>query len=125
MTVWQHHGSVTFHTKDFKPKGELSLFANRSLLHDEILDSKKLSLSLQEYPWLHDEFKLKDEFTRKVLENFPYARRGYIFQNPQLRTFFESQPWYMPDSDYKNHSLTDREKEWLNNLSKIQTQSLK
>lgn len=28
MTVWQQKGSITFHAKNFKPQGELSLFAN-------------------------------------------------------------------------------------------------
>ncbi len=119
LTVCQHHGSVTFHTKNFKPKGELSLFANRTLIRDEILDSKSLKLSLQDYPWLHEELTLKDEFTRKTLENFPYARRGYLFQNKELKAFYESQPWYMPDPNYKNPILTDEEKEWLQELKKL------
>lgn len=116
MTVWQQHGSVTFHAKNFKPKGELSLFANRFLIREEILDAKSLKLSLQEYPWLHDELTLKDEFTRKALENLPYARRGYVFQNKELKAFYESQPWYMPDPDYKHPILSESEKEWLQKL---------
>ncbi len=116
MTVWQHHGSVTFHAKNFKPKGELSLFANRFLIREEILDAKSLKLSLQEYPWLHDELTLKDEFTRKALENLPYARRGYVFQNKELKAFYESQPWHMPDPDYKHPTLSESEKEWLQKL---------
>lgn len=113
MTVWQHQGSVTFHAKNFRPQGELDLFANRFIPDYEILDSKTLKISLQEYPWLHDEMELKDEFTRKVLENLPYARRGYVFKNKQLKAFYEKQPWYMPDPDYKHHSLTEEEKTWL------------
>jgi len=124
MTVWQQHGSVTFHAKNFKPKGELSLFANLFSLRDgeklgtevEILDAKSLKLSLQGYPWLHDELTLKDEFTRKALENLPYARRGYVFQNKELKAFYESQPWHMPDPDYKHPTLSESEKEWLQKL---------
>ena len=122
MTVWQQHGSVTFHAKNFKPKGELSLFANRFLFRDEILDSKSLKLSLQEYPWLHDELTLKDEFTRKALENLPYARRGYVFQNKELKAFYESQPWHMPDPDYKHPTLSEREKEWLQKLRELKVE---
>jgi hypothetical protein len=119
MTVWQQNGSITFHAENFKPQGELSLFANRSLFRDEILDSKNLKFSLQEYPWLHDELLLKDEFTRKALENLPYARRGYVFENPKLKAFYGTQPWYTPDPDYKHHTLTDEEKEWLQELGKL------
>lgn len=113
MTVWQHHGSVTFHAKKFKPQGELSIFANRkSLPQEEVIDSKSLQLSIAALPWVID-VKPKDEFTRKVLENFPYARRGYVFKNKELREFYEKQPWYMPDPDYKDASLTKEETDWL------------
>lgn len=125
MTVWQHQGSVTFHAINFKPKGELELFANRLLTRDDVLDAKTFRLSLQEYPHFNDDLKLKDEFTRKVLENLPYARRGYVFKNKELKEFYEKQPWYMPDSEYKDPSLTEEEKTWLNDLKKIQIKPLK
>jgi hypothetical protein len=118
MTVWQHQGSVTFHAKNFRPQGELSIFANRFMHHDEIIDAKSLKLSLEELPWLEDK-TLKNNFTRKVLENFPYARRGHVFQNQQLKAFFENQPWYMPDPKNPNITLNDAEKTWLKELKKI------
>jgi hypothetical protein len=120
MTVWQHNGSVTFHAKNFKPKGELSLFANDSLFRDEILDSNSLKISLQDYPFFHEEMTLKNEFTRKVLENFPYARRGYIFKNKELKAFYEKQPWYMPDPEHKETPLTKEETEWLKEVRELE-----
>jgi hypothetical protein len=122
LTVWQHHGSITFHAKNFQPKGELSLFANRLLLRDEIIDSNSLNLSLQDYPWLSD-LQLKDEFTRKVLENFPYARRGYVFKNKELKAFYEKQPWYIPDPDYKNASIPPEETEWLQKVRALKVKN--
>lgn len=119
LTVWQHHGSITFHTKNFHPKGDLSLFANRFISTDEIFDAKTMKLSLQSMPWIHDELKLKDEFTRKVLENLPYARRGHIFKNAELKAFFEAKPWYMPDPDYKEASLTEEEKTFLKDVREL------
>ncbi len=118
MTVWQHQGSVTFHAKNFKPKGELSLFANYTLNREEILDSKTIKISLQDLPMI-GEMNLKDEFTRKVLENIPYARRGYVFKNAELKAFFEGQPWYMPDPDYKEVALTEEEKTWLKEVREL------
>jgi YARHG domain len=112
MTVWQQKGSVTFHAKNFKPNGELSLYSNRIIYLEGVIDSKTLKTSLQERPLFY-EAKLKDEFTRKVLENIPYAQRGYAFKNKELKTYFEGQPWYMPDPEYKEAALTDYEKEWL------------
>ena len=119
MTVWQHRGSVTFHAKNFRPKGELDLFANYNVPQYEILDAKIMNFSLQGQPWL-GELKLKDEFTRKVLENLPYARRGYVFKNQELKTFFEAQPWYIPDPEYKDASISDEEKAWLKEVSALE-----
>ena len=114
LTVWQHRGSVTFHAKNFKPSGELSLFSNTYLPAPEsrVYDAKKLKINYGSLPSF-GEFRLKDAFTRKVLENLPYARRGYIFKNKELKAFYEKQPWYMPDPDYKEASLTEEEKTWL------------
>lgn len=123
MTVWQHHGSVTFHAKNFKPQGELSIFANRrSLPQTEDIDSKSLQLSIAALPWVID-VKLKNEFTRKVLENLPYARRGYVFKNKELKAFYDKQPWYMPDPDYKEGALTEEEKAWLKEVRKLTVMS--
>jgi hypothetical protein len=112
LTVWQHHGSVTFHAKNFKPKGELIIYENIILNQETVLDSKTIKMSLQDLPMLGD-MELKDEFTRKVLENYPYARRGYVFKNAELKAFYEKQPWYMPDPAYKEASVTKEETEWL------------
>lgn len=112
MTVWQQKGSITFHAKNFKPQGELLLFANYTLNREEILDSKTIKMSLHDLPGIR-EMKLKDEFTRKVLENIPYAQRGYVFKNKDLKAYFEAQPWYMPDPEYKEAAFTEEEKAWL------------
>jgi hypothetical protein len=121
MTVWQQKGSVTFHAKNFKPNGELSLYSNRIIHLEGVIDSKTLKTSLQERPLfsIYYESKLKDEFTRKVLENIPYARRGYVFKNAELKAFFEAKPWYMPDPEYKEAALTEDEKEWLKEVKAL------
>lgn len=118
MTVWQQKGSVTFHAKNFKPNGELSLYSNRIIYLEGVIDSKTLKTSLQERPLFY-EAKLKDEFTRKVLENIPYAQRGYVFKNKELKAYFEGQPWYIPDPEYKEATLTEDEKAWLKEVREL------
>ena len=118
MTVWQHKGSVSFHAINFKPQGELSLFSNHITYIEEVIDSKTLKTSLQERPYFY-EAKLKDEFTRKVLENIPYARRGYAFKNADLKAYFEALPWYIPDPEYKEATLTEDEKAWLKEVREL------
>jgi hypothetical protein len=124
MTVWQHHGSVRFHAKNFQPKGELELFANQFIYNDEILDANTMKFTIADSVWLGD-VKLKDESTRNVLKNLPYARRGYVFKNPKLKAFFESQSWYLPDPNYRDSSISDEEKTWLKEISEIPTEPVK
>lgn len=114
LTVWQLKGSITFHAKNFKPKGELRLFSNTYLPDPDnrVYDTKTLRINYGNLPSV-EEMQLKDEFTRKVLENLPYARRGYVFKNKELKAFYDMQPWYMPDPEYKETALTKEESEWL------------
>jgi hypothetical protein len=118
MTVWQQHGSVTFTAKNFRPKGELSIISYRSMSNNEELDVKAMELAFHDLPNL-EEKTIKDEFSRKALANFPYARRGYVFQNQQLRAFYEKQPWYLPDPNYKAAGLSDEEQQWLAELAEL------
>jgi hypothetical protein len=38
------------------------------------------------------------------MRNEIYARHGWIFRRPDLRNYFESQPWYRPKSDNAYYS---------------------
>ncbi|HKY04336.1 MAG TPA: protein kinase, partial [Blastocatellia bacterium] len=40
------------------------------------------------------------------LRNAVYARHGRIFETPELRSYFNSRPWYKPRSDHKDSDLT-------------------
>ena len=33
------------------------------------------------------------------MRNEIYARHGWVFHRPDLRRYFESQPWYRPNND--------------------------
>ena len=47
---------------------------------------------------------LKEDGTaleKKILNNLPYASRGYVFKNAKLKAFFEKQWWYMPDPSWE------------------------
>ena len=44
----------------------------------------------------------------ELMRNEIYARHGWIFNRPDLRNYFESQPWYRPRSDnafYSNRQV--------------------
>lgn len=52
----------------------------------------------------------------KVLRNEIYARHGRIFKDAELQKYFESQPWYKPNPDFKDDQLSEIESQ---NLAKI------
>ncbi len=52
----------------------------------------------------------------RVLRNEIYARRGRVFKDQTLQTYFESQDWYKPDPEFKDEMLGEFE---LKNLAVI------
>jgi YARHG domain len=122
-------GMIVFTKKDFKPAGELHFrsFNNyyfRSRAEDEGDDEDTDKPSVFDWKKSHLPFSIDnqdaipppaDEFSKKVLRNLPFARRGYVFKSPELQAYFERQKWYWPDSGYipATDSLSRKEQEWL------------
>jgi hypothetical protein len=52
----------------------------------------------------------------KVLRNEIYARHGRVFKDPELQKYFEQQPWYKANPDFKDDQLNEIE---AANLAKI------
>ena len=44
----------------------------------------------------------------ELMRNEIYARHGWIFNRPDLRNYFESQPWYRPKGDLSNAQQSNR-----------------
>jgi hypothetical protein len=104
-------GVAMFQQKNFRPLGEIELYAENMMSSPQ--DSNYLPFSLNNYNFGFDDSK--DEFLRKVYRNLPFARRGYIFQSADLQTFFNKMDWYMPDPNYQPdvEMLDEREKKWI------------
>lgn len=118
-------GIIQFKKKDFHPKGELFLFNPRYLTYQEPFSlDKYLPLSTDSDPYFEE---ATDENALKVLQNLPYARRGYIFSNAVLKSYYEKMPWYIPNKDYvpKPEELQQSEIKWLADLKKIKIKSIK
>jgi len=118
-------GTVQFKKKNFHLKGELFLFNPRYLTYQEpfSLDTY-LPLSTDSDPYFEE---ATDENALKVLQNLPYARRGYIFSNSILKNYYASVPWYIPNKDYVPNpdELQQNEINWLADLKKIKLKSIK
>jgi len=119
------NGILQFKKKNFHPKGELFLFNPRYLTYQEPFSLNTiLPLSTGSDPYFE---KVADENALKVLQNLPYARRGYIFNNSVLKNYYENLPWYIPNKEYvpKPDELEENEIKWLADLKKIKIKSTK
>jgi hypothetical protein len=56
-------------------------------------------------------------FQKRIVRNLPFAHRGYVFHNPQLKRYFEGLWWYMPDYSYNGATddFTKHEMELIKN----------
>lgn len=112
-------GKIQFKKKNFRPNGELFLFTQNYLTRGEPFDmSFDLPLSTENRIYFSE---VLDENSLKVLQNLPYARRGYVFNNKTLKNYFEKTPWYIPNPKYvpEPEYFTDTEIRWLHNLKDI------
>lgn len=104
-------GYLIFQKKNFHPNGEL--FVSSPSYYSAGQSKSILPFSYYQQNYLQDP---RNELEKKVFKNLPFARRGYVFQNPELKKFFEQQEWYIPNPNYAPdvELVTEMEKQWLN-----------
>ena len=103
-------GNLVFQKKNFRPAGELFVYS-RNYMEEERANYIPFSY------YQHDQIeKPVTELQKRILRNLPFARRGYIFQNPDLKKFYEKQEWYIPNPNYEPDvsTLTEIEEQWIN-----------
>lgn len=120
-----HNGKISYQKKNFKPKDELYIFLTHSFDFDsQTFDYREDTISfsfwdnlasdrVNEHFW--KEIFPKDEMSRRVLKNLPFAIRGYVFSDPILQTYYEKMKWYLINPDYKPEQSTfsETEKDWI------------
>ncbi len=113
-------GGITFKKKNFQPKGELYVDSPRNYVKEnfEIFDYKAHNLP-QEINFIESEKSTCvysiNEKSFKILRNFPFAIRGYIFKTKFIQEYYLSQRWYRPNSEYIVNlaDVSEEENEWL------------
>ena len=87
-------GTISFEKKNFKPKGELFVYCPNFKSNSDF--------SILPYSYYQQDHidNPKTDFQKKILKNLPFARRGFVFKNPELKKYFENMNWYIPNSDY-------------------------
>ena len=107
-------GNVIFQKVNFKPSGELYVY---SLYCDETLEQANY------IPFSYfSQNRIKEptsDFEKKILRNLPFARRGYVFKNKELKKYYEQLDWYIPNSNYipNVEMISDIEKKWIKKYS--------
>lgn len=100
---------VRFQAKNFRPKNELFINSGDNFVfrdHSEqaepqfFYDPGNPFLSIYNQ---NNAPRVGEKFVpvKRILRNLPFAARGYVFKDKQLKQFFQSVWWYMPDSSYK------------------------
>ena len=96
--------------KKEQPKTETS--KNESISSDE-----NIEIDLDEIYNTKDTSKLSklNEIELKILQNYPFAKDGYVFETPELKEYFESQSWYEPSTTLSNNeiSIKNKDDEWF------------
>ena len=60
----------------------------------------------------------------RVLRNEIYARRGRVFKDKKLQEYFEAQPWYRPNPDFKDEMLSETESKNLAVIKEVEEYSI-
>lgn len=130
--VTLRNGIVEWHGTNFKPMSEMFINSTDQLVYQE--DSRDVGSFYDRVPYLpipKINFKMaygrepksnkeEKEFASRVLRNLPYAHRGYVFKDANLKKYFTQQWWYMPDPDWKMSTDDFTEGDWnmINEVSK-------
>lgn len=114
------NGTVEYHAVNFVANEDMAINSADQLYEapdDDILyyDSGETFYPIYVDSWTPSRFGVKDKkgnFAKRLLRNLPYAHRGYVFKDPDLRKVFESQWWYMPDPNFTPTESTFHAHEW-------------
>lgn len=119
-------GMILFQKRSFKPAGDLHFFSFNNYYFREQDENPEDADKEPVFNWKKSYLPFSidsqdgisppaDEFSKRILHNLPFARRGYIFKSADLQAYFERQKWYWPNPGYTPVAalLTKEEQEWL------------
>lgn len=114
-------GNLIFQKKNFKIDGDLFLYSqyywNYNDAGEDIQNFDYIPFSYFHYDKF--EYKPESDFDKKVFKNLPFAKRGYIFNEQDLDSYFRKIDWYMPNPNYipNIETLSEYEQKWIEKWS--------
>ena len=101
------HGTLIFQKKNFRPLDEFHMqsFSSYSMRENTTTgEFDGFDAKFDQLPFaieMQDQIrKPVNDHSKNILKNLPYARRGYVFKNPDLQSYYTKQLWYQPDPTY-------------------------
>lgn len=111
---------VEWRVKNFSPKHELWISSADLLLNNGTIGDEKVYYDCGVHYSPCDVMPTKStSLNRRIYRNLPFAIRGYKFNDPKLKNFFNNQWWYLPDPKYnpaKDRTLSKRERKIVHGL---------
>ncbi|MBL0152397.1 MAG: YARHG domain-containing protein [Chitinophagaceae bacterium] len=108
-------GNIIYQQKNFKPKGELFIYTVNYIPEGDTFNAAEHTLPFS-YEIQDRISPPADDFSKKILKNLPFARRGYVFTNKELQQYFEKKAdWYIPNPNYvpEVEIIHEKEKSWI------------
>jgi hypothetical protein len=113
-----YNDSTVFSYNNYLPKW------NESLSVDLICFWKcpygELQKGLTEYPFAGNLLESKNKQTLRLMRNEVFARHGYIFRDPELKSYFTQLAWYKPDETFVPEQLNDFERLFVKYVQKLE-----
>ena len=95
------NGTVEWHAQNFKPRADMTIQSAERINYDHFVLGTFYDRSDAYQPGSYMLEIDKIAGRERILENLPYAHRGYVFKDRKLRKYFSQFWWYMPDADYQ------------------------
>lgn len=117
MEVTLRNGTIEWHCKDFEPADNINIYSADQVytFNEQSTVGCFYDRSERFHPIVPGYYREPDELTakqRRIIRNLPYASRGYIFKDAELRSYFNKQWWYMPDPSWNGSTDDFRPNEW-------------
>lgn len=109
------NGNLIFQKLNFSPKGEIYIWLQREWAIQASEEGYKPSIPYSYYYQNQVYNPDASDLEKKIMRNLPFARRGYIFKNEAIQSFYTKQSWYIPNPSYNSDTQTlhPLELEWL------------
>lgn len=106
------NGTVEWHAMNFKPVADMTIQSAERINYDHFILGTFYDRSDAYNPgaYMLEEGKKLDR--ERILQNLPYAHRGYVFRDKKLRKYFSQFWWYMPDASYQPTTDDFTPREW-------------